>query len=212
MILPFRQFGLIEGIIWLSKRFQEKQVEERVAWERWMGGQTTLKYLSRAAARAFEDECSGKDGWFTVKFTVQSPLVLEAVVKKLNDGSVRDIRISRVSDLVDSQLIIECPCKKREEFGFPCARATQMLLESQWNVTGAFSSWFSRRLLSSTWRAQSLSSVFVPDTPDWLRSFPKRNPSQGVAHLLLEADGGPNWLLPARIHVQAGRPSDSSNN
>lgn len=60
MILPFRQFGLVEGIIWLSKRFQEKQEEERIACERWMRGRTDLKYLSRAAARAFEDECSAK--------------------------------------------------------------------------------------------------------------------------------------------------------
>ena len=111
MILPFRERGLVDGIIWMCKKFQQIQLEERESVKRWTSpgykGER-IACLSRVASAKFFEAVGCRDGEFRVDNLQSTDLRLEADVVKLADGSMRHIRITRPA--VGGQMLIECPC------------------------------------------------------------------------------------------------------
>jgi hypothetical protein len=205
MVRPFREQGLVEGIIWMCKKFQEIQLEERESLNRWQSKTykgERIACLSRAVSGKFFEAVGCHDSAFRVDRLQRTELVLEGDVVKLADGSVRHIRISRPA--VGGQMVIDCPCLTRQEFGYPCARATQLLLDGGWCTPGLPAGAVAEYISVETWKKQTAINIVVPPEPAWLRLFNKQNPAASLRKLLLEVQA--LALLPGRIPVPAGRP------
>ncbi len=121
---------------------------------------------------------------------------------KKADGSVRHIRILRPN--VGGRMAIDCSCLTRQEFGFPCARAAQLLVDGGWCALGLPAGAVAEYLSADTWRMQSAVDVVVPTELVWLSKFNKQNPWASLRDLLSEVHA--LKLLPGRIPVPAGRP------
>jgi hypothetical protein len=205
MILPFRERGLVGGIIWMCKKFQQVQLEERESLTRWTSpgykGER-IACLSRVASAKFFEAVGCRDGDFRVDSLQSSGLQLEADVVKLADGSMRHICITR--PVVGGRLLIECPCRTREEFGYPCARATQLLIAGGWCTPGLPAGAVAEYLSLEAWRQQVAINIVVPPEPVWLTSLNKQNPQASLRALVSKV--GVLELVPGRIPVPAGRP------
>ncbi len=207
MCRPFRERGLVEGIIWLCKKFQQIQVEERESLMRWKKmdyNGPRFSVLSRAASAKFLNLVGHKSEQFVVKDLQKSDLELSGKVVKKVDGSVHHVRISRTS--VGCEMVIECHCLTRQEFGFPCARALQLMLDGSWCDDGLPEVSVSKFLTCSTWKKQCEVDIVIPPIPSWLKDFNKTNPSASLKTLLQECAGGVLSLFPPRIPAPAGRP------
>jgi hypothetical protein len=206
MVRIFRGLGLVDGIIWMCKKFQEIQLEEREAVKRWLSkdykGLRIASLSHAASAKFFELVGWRTDDAFRVDELQRNDLELVGDVVKTADGSVRHIRISR--PVIGGRMVIDCPCLTRQEFGFPCARAARLLIAGGWCVEGFPVGAVAEYLSARAWEMQAAVNVVVPAMPGWLVAFSKQGPAASL-RALVKAEGALK-LLPGRIPVPAGRP------
>lgn len=205
MVRPFREKGLVDGIIWMCKKFQAVQVDERESLKRWLSKDykgERITCLSRVASAKFFELVGGKDDAFRVENLLCTDLELSGNVVRTTDGSARQIRISRAN--VGGRMVIDCPCLTRQECGFPCARATQLLVEGGWCRPGLPAGSVAEYLSVDAWKLQSSIDIVIPAEPAWLRDFNKLNPSGPLKALI--SDVQTLKLFPGRIPAPAGRP------
>ncbi len=206
MIRPFREMGLVEGVVWMCKKFQEIQLEERESLKRWQSkdykGERIMCLSRVASAKFFEVVGWRDDDAFKVENLQSTDVELVGDVVKKADGSVRHIRISRAE--VGARIVIDCPCLTRQELGFPCARATRLLIDGGWCTQGLPAGAVAEYISADAWRMQTAVNIVVPAEPVWLSAFNKQNPPASLRALVLEE--GALKLLPGRVPVPAGRP------
>jgi hypothetical protein len=211
MVAEFRCKGLVDGIIWMAKKFQSVQVKERAFIKRWLAndyGGIRVSCLSFASTMKLL-EISGHGGEFRVENFSKSDVELIGDVVKVAEGSVRHVRIWRAE--AGGKIETDCPCLTRQELGLPCARALHLLGTGGWCPKDAAGNavlppeCVSQFRTLDAWQAQAAVDIVVPAVPDWLAKFDKTAPGPSLRRALSDC-GGALTLLPGRISGIAGRP------
>lgn len=206
MCLPFREKGLVDGIIWMCQKFQSVQLQERELLMRWQSGSYTgvcIPCLSHASTAKLLELVgqSGPKGVFKLTNSVFTDLQLSADVTKVSDGTCRRVVITRAE--VGAKMKVACPCLMREEHGLPCARAIFLLIKGGWCTGTLPVECVAEFRTSDAWSMHCAIDIFCPAIPTWLAGFKRTTP---VASFRTVLEDGPLKLFPGRIPVPAGRP------
>lgn len=199
MVMPFREKGPVDGILWMFKRWEQVQDGERAALQSWSRPQyqgMRAGGLAMNASRKFFNATCNADK-YSVNITKQNTRSIVGVVAD-EEGRVREIRLDRQSD---GTISVSCPCMEWEETGLPCARATRLLAAAGWCREGFPEGCFKPYLLKRTWEEQSKISIPHLTTPQWLSDQARQNPVKVLRAM-------PLTLLPGRIPGIAGRPKE----
>ncbi len=144
--------------------------------------------------RNFFELIGHKSGVFSVRNLQKSDVELQGDVVEDADGSVRHVRITRAD--VGAKIEVDCPCLMRQEFGLPCARAMELMVNGGWCERGLPVGCVSDSLTCKTWEMQCAVDVMVPAVPAWLSEFDKANPASSLRMAVLD---GSLVLVPGRI-------------